>query len=445
MKRKLFLTITLIMILFPVFFAFRSQSIFYWLTGPDYRIKESVHLLGETAVANSDGLISLDFIETDLSRLPFVLNLEGRHLYGGKDFSINFFPGLAIITNSEQRVGVINNAGEVILPFEYDRIIYSDDTFMATRSGQPTIYYNQFGQPLFQTAQAVQTPFSGGLVYLSNGVHNKSGTLIFNPEAPILSGFQDGLGSAMTGSEIIIYQADGTVRARLKYPNIFDLTEGYALVGDDNLRFLVDFEGTIIMRFEYTSEGFFVARRADGTRISDVTYDDVDLLNDQRIALRNRLTYSYYDHTGKALLNPDLNLAEKFQDGYSLSSSRGEVRIYQENGRLVKTISGEYVPDTLSEGTFVVSRSDLNGEDSQYLYSVRGKQLTYRPMTRIMPRYLGISVVFDTELGIAYLRDEPATQWVFVPSKLMMGATYAFPIGLVVMAVIYLFIRRYKL
>lgn len=445
MKRKIFLFIIAIMLLFPVFFAFRSQSIFYWLTGPDYRIKESAHLLGETAVANSDGLISLDFIEEDLSRLTFVLNLEGKHLYGGRDFSINFFPGGAIITNNQQKVGVINNDGEVIIPFDYDRIVYSDESFMATRASQPTIYYNHLGQPLFQTAQAVQTPFSGGFVYLSNGVHNKSGSLIFNPEAPILSGFRDGLGYAMTGNEVIVYQDDGQIRARLEYPNMYELIDGYAIVGDNTTRYLVDFSGQVFMTFEYDSQGQFIARGTDGSRMGDVTYDEIRLLPNDQIALRNRLTYRYFNYSGAPLFNPGLTLAEVFQDGYSISSSGGQVRIYQDTGKLVKTIEGDYIPDSLSEGTFVVSRKDLNGEDAQYVYSVTGKQLTYRPMTRIMPRYLGISVVFDTEKGTGYLREEPATQWVFVPSKLLLGAKFSIPIGLGIMLLIFLFIRRYKL
>lgn len=445
MKRKLFLTLIVITLLFPVFFAFRSQSIFYWLTGPDYRIKESATLDNEAPLANTAGLISLDYIQEDLSRLPFILNLQGRHLYGGREFTLAFYPGGAIITNNQQKVGVMTSAGDIIIPFDYDRIVYSDETFMATRASMPTIYFNQLGQPLFQTSQAVQTPFSGGLAFLSNGVHNKSGSLIFNPEAPILSGFHDELGYATTGSEVIIYQADGVVRTRLPFSNIYDLIEGYALVGSDSERLLVDFSGQTIMSFQASSPGEFVARTIDSKRLSDSTFDKIVLLPNNRIALRSRLTYQYYDYSGQPIFNPDLALAELFQDGYSVSSSGNQVRLYEESGHLVKTIDGVYVPGSLSEGTLVVSRPDLNGRDSQFLYSVTGRQLTYRPMSQIMPRNQGISVVFDPEKGIGYLKNEPATQWVFVPSKLVLGAKYAFPIGLSLMALVFLFIRRYKL
>jgi len=442
MKRKIFIMIIAITLLFPVFFAFRSQPITYWLTGSDYRIKES---LSQPALANSANLISLDFIEPDLSRMPFLLNLEGQHLFGGRPFSVEFYPGGAILTDKDDKVGVIDDTGQTIIPFDYDRIQYSDDTFMATASGKPTVYYAASGQPLFQTSQPLQTPFSDGLVYLTNGVHDTTGKMIFNPEAPILKGFKDGVAAAANGREIVVYRKDGYILARLPYKEVYDWIDGYVLAGEGDNRVLVNYDNEVLLRLRVEGDGQFVVTTPAGDNFAGLKYDQIELLEEDSLMLRHRLTYRYYDFSGNPLINPNIGLLEPFQDGYSLSQSGGQVQIYHQSGRLVKSVPGDYVADSLSEGTFVVARPSLNGQDSHYLCSITGKQLSYRPLNRIMPRRFGISVVFQADKGIGYLRDEPATEWVFVPSKLLQAGRWSLPIGAVITLLLYLFIRRYKL
>lgn len=444
MKRKLILFIIVIMLLFPVLFAFRSQAITYWLAGPDYRIKESVSQSGGPAVANSAHLVSLDYIDPDLSRLPFLLDLESRHVYGGSPFTADFFPGGAILINKDNKVGVISDAGEIIIEFEYDRIRYSDDTLMAVAATQPTIYYTAQGQPLFQTSQEVQTPFSEGLVYLSNGVHNTKGELIFKPEAPILKGFKDGVAAAETGSEVIVYEKDGTVLARLPYPKVYDWGHGLVLVGNDSERFVVNYQNEVQLTLTVDSEGLFTLSTPDGNDFGGLEYDLIELLDENRLLLRHRLTYRYFDMSGTPILDPELGFLEPFENGYSLTQSGGKVHLYDETGKHLKSIEGAYVPDSLSEGSFVVVRQSLNGEDSHYLYTTNGQQKTYRPLSRIMPRTSGINLVFEDGKGVGYIRDEVVTEWVFVPSRLIEGAWYSLPIGLAALVLLIVFSRRRK-
>ena len=445
MKRRLYLLIIALTILIPVVLAFRSQAITYWLTGPDYRIKDNLAPPAQAAVANNGQLISLDFIEADLSRLPFILNLQGHHLYGGRPFQAEFFPGGVILTNRDDKVGVMNDAGQIVVPFEYDRIRYRDDTLMATASGQPTVYYTAAGRPLFQTSQAVQTQFSQGLVYLSNGVRDETGQLIFNPEAPILNGWKRGVAAASNGREIIIYRSDGYVLARLPYPEVFDWTDELVLVGDGANRYLVNYDNERLIRLTPEGNHQFRLMTSDGQTFGDLAYDVIELLADNRLLLRHRLSYRYYDIAGQALFDPAIALLEPFQDGYSLSQSGGMVHIYHESGKLIKSLPGSYVAGSLSEGTLVVSRQSLSGQDSNFLYAITGRQLTYRPLSQILPRRQGISVVFEASRGIGYLRNEAITEWVFVPSQLIQAGRISLPIGLGLLILLTIFIRRYKL
>jgi len=445
MKRRLILFIIVITLLFPVFFAFRSQAITYWLTGPNYRIKESAPGSGRPATANSARLISLDFIDPDLSRLPFLLDLSGRHVFGGSPFTAEFFPGGAILIDQDNRVGVISDEGEIIIDFLYDRIRYSDDTLMAVAAGQPTVYFTAQGQPLFQTSQELQTPFSEGLVYLSNGVHNRSGEMIFNPEAPILNGFRDGVAAAETGSEIILYQTDGTQVARLPYAKVYDWWDSLVLVGDDTERFVVDYQNDVKLTLTLDPEGQFRLTTPEGNDFGGLSYDLIEMVDPSRLLLCHRLTYRYFSLDGAPLSEAELSFLEPFEDGYSLTQSGGQVHVYNEAGERVKSIEGAYVPDSMSEGSFVVVRQSLNGGDSHYLYTASGQQKTYRPLSRIMPRSQGINLVFEADKGVGYIRDESVTEWVFVPSLLVTGAKISLPIGLLSLAGLILFMRRYRL
>lgn len=452
MKRKLTALIVLIALLIPVMLASQNEVVIEWIAGKDYRIKTVSQTLdtgiNKRLLANNDGLISLDFIEKNNEYIPFLLTLDGRHVYGGQNFTPYFFPGGAVIINAKNKVGVMNNAGKLIVPFKYERILYGDGVFMATDTEKISYYFDVSGKLIFSTSDPIATPYKEGLAYTSNGVYNKEAQLVFKPVVPLLDGFKDGIAAVSTGTEIVLYNAQGGVVGRLPYPKVFAWNAHYLRVGDDQKQFIVDRAGNIYYQLVYNAEFKFDLLDAQGQKLNEQPYDDIRLLENDRIALLYQLHYYFYDMKGKAMTTLPQGALEVFQDGVTLTMQDETIQLFDQEGRRLDAIKGTYLENSLSEGTLIVSaprKTQDSVVEGYYLYDTKGRQLTFRSMTTITKRHLGVNVVYDEDMGIGYIESLNRFERVFVLEKFFRALMYSGPIALFILFLGFLFVRRYKL
>lgn len=451
MKRKLTALVVLVALLIPVVFASQNEVVIEWIAGKDYRIK-TVSQSAETGIdkhqlANNDGLISLDFIEKNNEYIPFLLTLDGRHVYGGQEFTPYFFPGGAVLVNAKNKAGVMNNAGKLIVPFKYERILYGDEVFLAIDSEKVSYYFDLNGKLIFSTADPVAIPYTEGLAYTSNGVYNKQGQLVFRPAVPLTEGFKYGLAAVSTGQEILLYNTQGTLISRLPYTQVFEWNANYLRVGDNSRQYIVDHSNKVYFQLVYNAELKFDFLDAMGKKLNQAPYDDFRLLEGDKVALLYQLQYYFYEMDGSALNGLPGGSLELFQDGVTLRMQDGRIQIHDTSGRKRASIKGSYLENSLSEETFIasVSQAAERGGRGYYLFDTQGRQLTFRPMTTITKRHLGVNVVYDEEMGIGYIQSLNRFKRVFVMDKFLQTLMYSGPSALLILLLGFLFVRRYKL
>lgn len=142
-----------------------------------------------------------------------------------------------VICSVDEKFGVINFDGDILLPFQFDKIGVSGDSFVAY-SGETTSCYDIAGNVLYSGKPGVCGVYSEGLYYNNlNGIHSykrASGTTAINlssmSEIQFGEPFYDGIAVVQCANKRTYIDDKGNLLTDQMWDKAYRFSNGYALV-----------------------------------------------------------------------------------------------------------------------------------------------------------------------------------------------------------------------
>lgn len=206
--------------------------------------------------------------------------------------------GLAIVSDSEGKMGLIDKTGKYVVGPEADNITYSDGVFIAQNFNANSRAYDETGALLFEQSDYIFS-FSDGLSIrygdASNGYIDKSGNMVLELPYKDLDVFCDGMAevSMEYGGPSLLIDKQGN-----------DLTDkissGLRVIQDEQTRLLgyEDKNGNRIIEAQFLSATPF----RDGLAIVGIDGGD-------------RVTYGIIDTQGNYALEPEYCFIRRMRNG----------------------------------------------------------------------------------------------------------------------------------
>ena len=214
------------------------------------------------------------------------------------DDGFSFRGELAVVV-SDGAEGVINKAGGVVLPAEFDEIRLNDQGPILTLKNGAYRYYSRQGKPLF-------VPYEDASL------------------------FRDGVAVVKNRGEASILNTRGETLLSGRFADI-KILSGQTLAVKD-------------------STGLWAITDLSGTPLSDKRYDQVGDMSDHLAAVQKGQKYGYIDEDGKEVIAVNLyafdNLsAARFRDGRAKTTYRGKYGMIDAAGkRLVPNLFDDIIP-----------------------------------------------------------------------------------------------------
>ncbi len=126
-----------------------------------------------------DGFAAVSWGTTGLTK--GYIDKKGKEVYTYKSAE-SFFEGLAVVGNDDDKNGVINKKGKLVVPFRYDYIGYFEDGFADVESGGKTGLINSEGKEIIPTQYDFAYALSKDLIVVERGkekaLFDKNGKII---------------------------------------------------------------------------------------------------------------------------------------------------------------------------------------------------------------------------------------------------------------------------
>ena len=240
-----------------------------------------------------------------------------------------FHEGLAFITKDEKK-GVIDKKGNIIVPIEYDDI----STFT---NGTANVYKGDMEGEIDNKGKMI-TPF-----------HKMSDEMILVDSYSVNENtykYSEGLAVMDKNDKFGYIDENGTIVISPKYDLANDFHDGLAVVAviaNNSFNYgYVDKQGREIMPCQFFdaidfSEGFAVVRKEMGS------------------------TYCFYNTKGEKEFNTDFNYCRSFKEGMAvIGNEEGKMGYINQHGEMVIPYNYDYLDD-FSEGLAIVMRDGKLG------------------------------------------------------------------------------------
>ena len=267
-----------------------------------------------------------------------------------------------LIAGSEDKTGVIDLKGNIIIPFHYDEILpeyrkgggmYLNDSFIRVKANDRTGLINSENKTVLPAVYQSITLWGNDLVcvkrYDNYALLNTRGdTLIpfgkYRFSAPITEGFivaeKDGLFGFVDSL--------GTQKIPFEYQNAYAFEKGMATVQKDSLWGVVNYNNEEVIPFEYASPVVFYRDLAvvekvindtskfaylkpDGTYLTEFIYDEVQPFQQSFAQVRIDDLWGLMEESGK-LVVPIKNHKLAIRYGYVVTSINEKYGLYNLEG-----------------------------------------------------------------------------------------------------------------
>lgn len=165
--------------------------------------------------------------------------------------------------------GVINEKGEEIIPVIYENILNFNDGITAVFDNGTYIFYNKLGEKKnFPVIERIGLDYTSGNWIINDGVINvrvdgnychlnTNGVIIGNYYAPFLFDYSNGFVSITENNTRAIMDLKGNIYFKNQYDYVYEPINGLFLVEKDNFYGAVNLEGKIIVPIKYDSVSIY--------------------------------------------------------------------------------------------------------------------------------------------------------------------------------------------
>ncbi|MBO7554394.1 MAG: WG repeat-containing protein, partial [Neisseriaceae bacterium] len=173
-------------------------------------IQKQTVSINKTVEENSPQEKQADNMEYDFEKI------DGKYVMSEK-----ILANRTTIIKENNQYGLINTAGKIILPMEYDYIsVISEDRFKIQKNKQ-------------------------------YGIADSQGNILLPPKYAEIFDFEDGLATVKKNEKNGVVDLDGKIIVPAIYDKVYDFENGLAEVENDNLRGLINVQGEIVVPVAY--------------------------------------------------------------------------------------------------------------------------------------------------------------------------------------------------
>ncbi len=327
-----------------------------------------------------------------------------------------------VICSVDEKIGVINFDGELLLPFQFDKIGVSSDTFIAY-SSDTTSCYDMKGNVLYSNMNGICGTYSEGMFYNNeDDAHtykSSSGRVMFNlsdiTEMQFGHPFYDGYAVIQASGKKTYINTSGTQLTEQMWDDAYRFSNGYALVmnrlGDSDA-------GTYYNQWYIIDENFEIVKTLDYDVYVDASYPASTDFSDGYIRTIDRETglmgFIRLDEFNFENTNDKLSIIGRI-NSYGSESDPVTIQLIDDDDNVADTItttSGSYEFEAASgvytirvsktkhctrEYTVIISGSDVEQDVEIWLYGdVTGDgKVNMIDVGQIKRKYNGLSSVFN--------------------------------------------------
>lgn len=272
------------------------------------------------------------------------------------DYIESFHEGLAGIMKNN-KVGVVNTKGEIIVSPMYDKSGYHDK-------------HGYWFQLVYQEGlAAVKKNGKYGFI-------DKTGKEVVSCQYDFVRSFSEGLAVVSRNSRCGYIDKSGKEVIPLKYDNAFDFYNGTAKVISDDLFGFIDKKGNEIVPLVYeslgdnVSDGLISAWKdgkagfvdMKGNEIIPFIYSSVSDFSEGLAAVETEGKWGYISKNGEMILPAIYDNADKFIDGVAVVYQNENYGIINKKGQEVQPFIYDYYnKGTRSEGLILIGKNEKMG------------------------------------------------------------------------------------
>lgn len=266
--------------------------------------------------------------------------------------------GLVLVVKDKKgKVGAMDQAGNVIIPFEYEMVLPQGDNFYQVIKNRKTGLADQSGQeiipPKYDDLMQIENGLYKAILSGKEGIIDPAiGEFLIEPEYEYISR-ADRYYQTKRNDRLVLFDLQFQEIELPDYELMIYQGDGYLGVEENGKRGIVDIQGKVLVPIEYddvwlASAGILVKQEGlwglldhKGKVVIPLVYDAMEF-NGDLIRVKKKESWGVLDHSGKEVLAPKYE--ELILDHRNPPIQYGRV---QENGKMrLINLNGEYLIKT---------------------------------------------------------------------------------------------------